>query len=61
MEAKRRVDLLLPILGTSYSSISTVFERKIEYLEGAICEKFYYDNYIGVSFVYCKVKDSDEI
>ena len=59
--AKGSVDLLLPIFGTSNKSNSTIFGRKMKYFEGTICENFYFDNFIDVLFVYCKVKKSDRI
>ena len=48
MLAKGSVDLLLPIFGTSYSAISTIFGRKMKYLDDTICAKFYSDNLIDV-------------
>ena len=48
MGAKGNVDLLLPNVVTSYSAISTIFERKMNYLECTICAKFYSDKFIDV-------------
>ena len=48
MWANGSAELLLTIFGTSYSSISTIFGRKMKYLEGTICAKFYSDNFIDV-------------